>query len=307
MFKFVDIETTSYCNARCPFCNRTLMDNYEPQHLPFHVIQKLPFERIKHVLLLGNKGDAIFYPELFKLLEYMWAFTGNWVTIHTNASVHGEIWWTELAQLLKGKGDIVYALDGLEDTHSLHRVGTNFERIVSNVMAFNKAGGLSTCQMIKFKENEHQVETVKALTKKIGTNTFWVRKSRAFNDVLHRPTGAKTRHEINASKQTKIKCVHLEGPSFVLTVDGEIRPCCFMADDDYKNHFETHFWEDIKHPQHILNYIRNPKSINLKYNSFDEIMNSRYYYWIRSNYKHLFRCNQKCKATFEDIVDKENL
>ena len=82
---------------------------------------------------------------------------------------------------------------------------------------------------------------------------------------------------------------------------------CFMADDDYKNHFDVHFWEDRRHPQHIINYMKNPKSINLKYNTFDEIMDSRYYQWIKKNYKHLFRCNQKCKATFEDIVDRENL
>jgi MoaA/NifB/PqqE/SkfB family radical SAM enzyme len=307
MFKFVDIETTSYCNARCPFCNRTTMENFKPKHLDFEIIRKLPFERIKHVLLLGNKGDAIFYPDLFRLLEHMWAFTGNWVTIHTNASAHDEIWWTELADLLNGKGDIVYALDGLEDTHSLHRVGTDFERIVSNVMAFNDAGGSSSCQFLKFKENEHQVEGVKALTKAIGSKNFWVRKSRSFNDDLHRPDGAKTRHEINDEKKTKIKCVHLEGPSFVLTVDGEIRPCCFMADDDYINHFKIHFTEDVKYCQHILNYRRNPKSINLKYNSFDDIMGSKYYYWIEKNYKNLFRCNQKCHATFDDIVESEEL
>jgi len=306
MFKFVDIETTSYCNARCPFCNRTNMKNYKPKYLDFDIIRKLPFDKIKQVLLLGNKGDAIFYPDLFRLLEHMWAFKGTWVTIHTNASAHDEIWWTELAELLEGKGDIVYTLDGLEDTHSLHRVGTDFEKIVRNVIAFNDAGGSSTCQFLKFKENEHQVEDVKALTKNIGTKTFWVRKSRGFNDTLHRPTGAKTRHEINKSKKSKIKCVHLEG-SFVLTVDGEIRPCCFMADDDYIGNFETHFREDIRHNQHILNYIRNPKSINLKYNSFDDIMSSKYYDAIRRNYKYLFRCNQKCKATFEDIVDKECL
>lgn len=307
MFKFVDIETTSYCNARCPFCNRTNMKNYKPKHLELDIIKKLPFEKINHVLLLGNKGDAIFYPQLFELLEYLWNFTGNWITIHTNASAHDKKWWVELARLLKDKGDIVYALDGLEDTHKLHRIGTDFGNVVRNIRDFNDAGGSSTCQFLKFKENEHQVDIVRNLVKNIGSKNMWVRKSRSFNRTLHRPTGAKTRHEINKEKKTRISCVHLEGPSFVLTVDGEIRPCCFMADDDYINHFKTHFLEDIRHPQHILNYRKEPESINLHNYTFNQIMESRYYIWIKKNYKRLFRCNQKCKATFEDIVDRECL
>lgn len=308
MFEFVDIETTSYCNAKCPFCNRTNMVGFKPKHLEFEVIKKLPFDEIKNVLLLGNKGDCIFYPKLFKLIEYVRQFDRNWITIHTNASGHDKYWWTELAKLLKGNGAVVYALDGLEDTHKLHRIGTDFHKIVENITHFNAKGGLSTCQFLKFKNNEHQIDDVRKLITSIGSQKLWIRKSREFNDVLERPEGAKTRHEINKDRTRQdISCVHLEKPSFVLTVDGEIRPCCFMADDDYKGNFRVHLKQDIKHPQHLINYLKDPKSINLHFRSFVEIMESRYYMWIRKNYKHLYRCNQKCRASFEDIVDEEEL
>ena len=305
MFRFVDIEATSHCNAKCPFCNRTNMKNFKAKHLDLHVIQRLPFEKIKNVLMLGNKGDAIFYPKLFELIEYIHNFK-CWISIHTNASIHNDMWWMELAKLLKGKGNVVYAIDGLEDTHSLHRVGTDFNKVVRNITKFNEAGGRSTAQFIKFKENEHQEDAVRELVRLMGSKNIWIRKSRNFNNVLHRPTGAKTRHELNKESKKEIKCVFLD-PSFVLTIDGEVRPCCFMADDDYKANFKTHLIEDIKHPQHLIAYLSDPKMINLKYNTFDEIMDSRYYKWIRSNYKNLFRCNQKCKATFNDIVDRECL
>ena len=245
MFEFVDIETTSYCNAKCPFCNRTNME-FTPKHLKLDIIKKLPFEKIRNVLLLGNKGDAIFYPDLFELIKYLKNFDGNWITIHTNASAHDEFWWIELAQLLDGNGVIIYALDGLEDTHKLHRVGTSFKKIVRNVTAFNGVGGKSICQFLKFKNNEHQIETVKELVRFMGSERLWVRKSRDYNEILQRPDGAQTRHEINRNKRSRIKCVHLEKPSFVLTVDGEIRPCCFMADDDYKGNFKIHFKEDLQ-------------------------------------------------------------
>ncbi len=305
MFEFVDIETTSYCNAKCPFCNRTNME-FKPKHLDIEVIKKLPFNDIRCALLLGNKGDAIFYPKLFELIEWITANHKTWIQIHTNASAHNELWWIELAKLLEGRGAVVYALDGLEDTHKLHRVGTNFSKIVRNITAFNGVGGKSLCQFLKFKHNEHQIEAVRELVRFMGSEKLWVRKSRGFNNKLERPDGAETRHEINKQK-AEIKCVHLNKPSFVLTVDGEIRPCCFMADDDYIRNFKQHFHEDLRYPSHLLAYRKDPKSINSHFHSFVEIMDSSYYRAIRMNYKHLFRCNQKCKATFEDIVDEEVL
>jgi MoaA/NifB/PqqE/SkfB family radical SAM enzyme len=306
MFEFVDIETTSYCNARCAFCNRTHI-KFEQKHLDIEVIKKLPFENIKHVLLLGNKGDCIFYPDLFDLIEYIMENFKSWVTLHTNASAHDDKWWMELAKLLGSRGDVIYALDGLEDTHSLYRVGTNFNKIVKNITAFNKVGGKSLCQFLKFKHNEHQVDQLKKLVKDIGSTKLWVRQSRSYNDKLQRPKGAKTRHEMGKESKSTIDCVFLNKPSFVLTVDGEVRPCCFMADDDYKNNFKTHITQNVHYPQHIINYLRNPESINLKNHTFDEIMDSRYYMWIRKNYKHLYRCKQKCKVNFYDIVNEECL
>lgn len=309
MFKFVDIETTSFCNAKCPFCNRTNME-FTPKHLKLDIIKKLPFEKIEHVLLLGNKGDAIFYPKLFELIEYICEFDGSWITIHTNASAHKEKWWVKLADLLKENGDIVYALDGMEDTHKLHRVGTDFKKIIRNMKAFNSAGGRSVCQFLKFKHNQDQVEDVKKLVKSIGTEDFWVRKSRGFKEELglERPDGAKTRFELGReNRDKKIWCTHVKTGSFVLTVDGEIRPCCFMADDDYDKDFKMHFFQNRKHVQHLIAYKADPKSISLKHHTFDEIMNSRYYKWIRKNYPFLYRCHEKCHVGWDDIVDKECL
>jgi len=306
MFAFVDIETTSYCNAKCPFCNRTNME-FEKKHLDIEIIKKLPFDNIKSILLLGNKGDAIFYPQLFELIEYVKSKYKTWIQIHTNASAHDKEWWGDLAILLKGQGAVVYALDGLDDTHNLHRIGTNFHKILENITEFNRKGGKSLCQFLKFKHNEKQEDGIRTLVKTIGSEKLWIRKSRGYNDVLKRPSQTKTRHEINREKNSKISCVFLEKPSFVLTVDGEIRTCCFMADDDYFKNFLDHLGQDSGHPQHLIAYRKDAKSISLKYNTLDEIFVSDYYKAISRNYKYLFRCNQKCKATFEDIVSEEVL
>ena len=306
MFDFVDIETTSYCNAKCPFCNRTNM-KFEKKHLDLEVIKKLPFNEIKNVLLIGNKGDAIFYNKFFELIEYIINNFDCHISLHTNASAHNTDWWIKLHKITQERCRVVYALDGLEDTHSLYRIGTNFHKVVENIEAYNKAGGYSICQFIRFQHNDHQIDGVRKLVSEIGSKKIWVRKSRGYNRNLKRPSNTKTRHEINRMKGGKICCVFLERPSFVLTVDGEIRPCCFMADDNYFKDFLLHLKLDIRNCGHIIKYRENPNSINLYKNSFEDIMLSEYFELIRKNYRRLHKCNQKCIANFSDIVDEEEL
>lgn len=251
-FIWAEIETTSHCNAKCPECCRRMV-KFTPKHLELDIIKKLPFGSFEQVLLLGNKGDSIFYPHLFELIEWM---DHNDIRIHTNASAHGKEWWSSLAKLLKGKGKVIYALDGLEDTHKLYRIGTDFHKIVENIRIFNKNGGESTCQMIKFEHNEHQIDDVKKLAKSIGSKHFRLKGYR-YNEYP--------------------RCNFLL-PSFTLTVDGNIKPCCYLADDI----------------EHLKEYGKEP-SISLHKYSFWEIMESPYYQWMHENCKKLDKCNETCK------------
>ena len=304
----VDIEVTSYCNAKCPFCIRTFV-NFKPKHMDLEIIKKLPFERIGCVLLIGNKGDAIFYDRLNELLSYIIENFKCEIRIFTNASAHNVDWWKNLWKIIQGRGCIIYALDGLKDTHSLYRIGTKFDKIIENVEAFNKAGGYSICQFIKFKHNEHQIDDIRKLIYKIGSKTLWIKESRAYNDVLKRPEGNATKSELckQQNDNTPIICKFLEQHSFYISVDGEVRPCCFMGDDDFNSDLFHNLIRDIKYPQHIIAYKRDPKRLNLKYYSVEEILRSDYFKAITKNYKKLTRCNERCKVTFDDIVTSENL
>jgi MoaA/NifB/PqqE/SkfB family radical SAM enzyme len=306
IFEFVDIEATSHCNSRCAFCNRSYLD-FKPKNLDIEIIKKLPFERIKKVMFLGSKGDAIFYPHILEIVEWITKNYGSIINIHTNASIHSPLWWERLAKSFRDRGHVIYALDGLEDTHSLYRNGTNFYNVIENIKAFNKAGGRSVAQFIRFKHNAHQVDDVRNLAREMGSIKFWLRKSRGYNSVFQRPDDARTRHEIGETKDSRIVCTFLENGSFILTVDGEIRPCCFMADDDYVKDFMSLFYQDIRNARHIAAYRNDPKSINLKYHDLESIFASPYFQEIKKSYEKLHRCNQKCKAQFCDIVDEDYL
>jgi len=313
----LNIELTTACNAGCAFCNRTLTPNLKPTNLDFLIFHKIPFDQFEVIRLCGNRGDLIFYPNLFELINHIKDVThhNTNIVIQTNGSIHSFGWWAELGELMRYHDDnlITFALDGLEDTHSLHRVGTDFNTIVQNIEAFIRAGGKAMIQFIVFKHNEHQLESVKQLAEDIGCVEFWTRRSRCFSNEFQRPSNSYniTRLELNTQhKDREIVCDMVHRNKLYLTVYGEIRPCCYMGDDNYIDDFKLFFKEQIKDVfglQYIAGYKKNPKENNLYYNSFEDAMNSKYIQSIWRSYKHINRCNEKCRTNFDEIVTHERL
>jgi len=313
----LEIELTTICNAKCPFCNRSQLVDLEPINLDFNIFHKIPFDQFEFIGLCGNRGDPIFYPRLFDLITYIKDVSHNntSVTIQTNGSVHDFGWWAELGELIRyhKNNHIIFAVDGLNDTHSLHRVGTDFNRIVQNIDAFIMSGGNAIIQFIVFKHNEHQLEDVKQLAEDIGCVGFWTRQSRCFTDELQRPLISynTTRTELNNQNTDKdIVCDMIHRDKYYLTVYGEIRPCCFMGDDNYVDDFTLFFKSQIKDLiglKYISDYKKEPTENNLYYNSFNDAIDSGYIKSIRKHYEHIYRCKEKCHTNFNEIVDHERL
>lgn len=307
----IDFELTTYCNAKCPFCNRTNDSTLNNEHMNWKVIEKIPLYRFKHLMLLGNRGDAQMYPKLFELLYHFQLNSEALVTIHTNGSAHTPEWWRDLAYLHKYYkfNKTIFALDGLEDTHSIHRKGTDYNRIINNIESYIKAGGNAWVQTLVFKHNEHQIDEIKKMLKEMGVTKIWIRQSRSYNDELQRPSGMMniTRHEQSQNTDNSIFCIHKHNQDIYIRADGEIRPCCFMGDEKYKEEFIEFAKRDCSCSKYLMEYCKDPNSINLKYHTFDEVMNSGYFRAIRKDFKRIYQCNLKCRVRFDDIVNEELL
>ena len=107
-------------------------------------------------------------------------------------------------------------------------------------------------------------------------------------------------------KRVPIFCIHQSGDIYI-RVDGEIRPCCFMGDEKYKQEFIEFMKRDLSCLKYITEYCKNPKSINLKYHTFDEVMSSGYFRAIKRDYKKICQCNLKCRVRFSEIVKEEQM
>jgi len=181
------LEISALCNAVCPGCRRYPVHGYDI--LPFletntqwtleQVKTFLPADKIYQVnsiLFNGNHGDFITAKESLDILSYFLDNSPNaFIEIHTNGSARSTQWWERFGALLKGRGVVYFALDGLEDTHHLYRRETNWNRIIENAKAFMSTGGKAIWQMIIFDHNSHQVDQCQKLSTDLGFEKFSAR------------------------------------------------------------------------------------------------------------------------------------
>jgi MoaA/NifB/PqqE/SkfB family radical SAM enzyme len=188
------IEVTTYCNAACPQCPRNengsgVNPYLTLEHLPRDVIDRAFTPdlcgRLRQIFFCGSYGDPIMHPDFLQILsDFRKKSPTLWLYIHTNGGAHGEEYWTEIASILGGYGQVDFNIDGLGDTNHLYRRNTNFEKIKNNAAAFINAGGRAVWNFIVFEHNQHQVESAKLMSQEMG-----------FRDFKYRATGRFLNHQ----------------------------------------------------------------------------------------------------------------
>jgi MoaA/NifB/PqqE/SkfB family radical SAM enzyme len=267
MYKFnelniLDIEITSNCQASCPMCARNHHGGMENPLLEvksisidgFKTVCPVEFlQQLKTISFCGNYGDPILNKELVEMVEYAKETNPNLsIEVHTNGSARTTEWWIRLAKALPKNHLIHFALDGLEDTHHLHRIGTDFNKIIENAKAFIGAGGRARWVYITFKHNEHQLEEAREMSKELGFESFQEKQSSRFitepwfdvldreGNVTHRiesPTEQKLifidRKTVENYKQilgsATIDCQVKKSKSVYIDANGHLFPCCYTG------------------------------------------------------------------------------
>jgi len=183
--KKLHLEISALCNAVCPQCARYPTSSYY-EHPSIkntdvwtidQVQQRLPasdLKNIEHVLINGTMGDFITNKHALSIVQHIHDASPTCkILINTNGSARTSRWWEELAYI--PNLTVNFALDGLEDTHSLYRRNTNWQTIIDNARAFIKQGGCADWTMTIFEHNQHQVEDCQRLARELGFKNFWAR------------------------------------------------------------------------------------------------------------------------------------
>lgn len=269
MLKLSDIrkfhlELTEKCNARCPLCLRTNPRGLAPQ--PYIKNAELSLKdirsflpapiknQLKQVHLCGNYGDPIMAKDCLEIIDYL-SSDQCAVSLSTNGAVKTEQWWSRLGKVLKRhpQSRVDFHIDGLKDTNSFYRRGSQFDRIMTNAAAFIRADGRANWEFIPFKHNEHQIETARDRSKKMGFARFTVKNSnRWFNNkkqkiafiseqgetlFLEAPTSvyqphlarSRTYDPDNRPSDPHISCLALREKEIYVSCEGLMYPCCWTA------------------------------------------------------------------------------
>jgi len=307
----IHLEVTSKCQARCPMCPRRLHGGPLLEGLDLEEIDLTTFvnwfpkdfvRQLKFLNMCGNLGDPIVAKDTLEIFKYL-RDTNSEMTLqmHTNGSGRNITWWKQLAQL---KVKVVFGIDGLEDTHSLYRINTDFEKIMQNSSHFIDEGGDARWDMLVFKHNEHQVDDCEQLSKDMGFKGFSIKHTTRFKDgkfdvlddnynITHTLLpSSKSLEMIEPAKQAMqeilptITCKAKQDNQMYVSANGNVSPCCWLDLE----------WIPQHSAQRIDYMVKIGKFPNLHKQSLKEIFDSNFFNKISSCWTStgIKECSKQC-------------
>ena len=313
----MQIDLTSYCNARCGACTRNEFGGATVEGLSLNHFDTAIWERIftqdlkdhnvNSITFNGMWGDPGMHPHLPEMLTVLHNSHPETIitSLATNGGTHTPEWWARLAKSLSAfkYHRVDFAFDGLNDTHEIYRRRVSYEKLMANATAFIENGGRAAWIMTVFDHNRHQLTEARALAKSMGFSTFRSRQSNASNI---RVSDGDEQYEIttnNAQKQDFDNETFLsESPFIDRTRDSgcpwydtfkvqldpwhKIWPCCHIAaqslTDQYVKVIDPITGEKIRvkefaMQQEVYDQVDDKDFNNLENHSFLDILNHDWY------------------------------
>jgi|TARA_R110000822_G_scaffold25827_4_gene78060 MoaA/NifB/PqqE/SkfB family radical SAM enzyme len=248
--KKLQLEITSFCNLACPGCERTCSKAVLPilntKIMELKDIKKwftpLTVPKLNEISFSGQIDEPCIHPHVDEIVEY---FLENWpkasLCISTNGSTRNEKLFTKLGELSKqynNRLDIEFALDGLEDTNHIYRVGSDYHKVIRHAKAYINAGGKASWKMILFEHNKHQVEEAKLIAKEMSFHRFStiISARKSTRNINYKPDKIPLKYtEIKRAATTQVakeeivcRSLTKKGWLFV-NYDGVANPCCYFG------------------------------------------------------------------------------
>lgn len=254
----LQLEISSMCNALCLGCVRTdsftfnkvksILDKkiYIEKDVFKKIIASDGFKSVFELEFCGSIDDPLMHPQFLEFLEIARQIKDYRIIIHTNASLRNEDYFKRLAEIMNSFSsyEFLFSIDGLEDTHSIYRQNTSWNKIIKNAKAFIDAGGKASWQFLMFPWNKHQIDDAEKLSIELGFKKFMYRHDRSMvtkiglQEIKIRKKNDQTRNtftkldHINESlkenTQYEIACNNQNKTMYFIGHDSRIWPCCFL-------------------------------------------------------------------------------
>ena len=252
--KEVHLELTERCNAACPMCARNIngssilhseLDNSEIRLEDAKRIFIPDFiSQLTRLHLCGNYGDSIVAKDCLEIIRYFRENNNELnILFSTNGGARSSKWWKELASILGPKGEVIFSIDGLQDTNHIYRQNVNWKILERSFKSFISAGGKAAWSFLIFRHNEHQVEKAKELAKEWGFKQFYAKHTLRFKGKssylaidsinnkafdLRPPKIFPKKDALHQSKENRqhIDCFAIREKTIYVSARQLLHPCC---------------------------------------------------------------------------------
>jgi MoaA/NifB/PqqE/SkfB family radical SAM enzyme len=307
-FKVKDIkrlhfEISNYCNLSCPSCARAsreknslpLNSNYLPFSLIKEKFKNTDMPEVTEISFCGNIDEPTIHPELENILIYVCTeFPKAYVSLSTNGSTRDINFWQRLGKISSEHNfHVIFAIDGLEDTNHLYRIGSSWDKIVRNFRSFlSVPGAKARWQFVVFNHNEHQIQEAKLFSEKEKFSKFSIR----YSGRDHQEKNINVFNKNISQKEILIKCksqikVRHTAPSIFINYTGDVTPCCYQDINHYTVRIE-------------LSEIIESTCHSLYKGSLHDIIEGDFFNKLSGEISKNKVCNKHCKENKTDVIIK---
>ena len=282
----ISFEPTTSCNLRCPECPSGLRAFSRPTGMLKKDFFSETIDQISKdltYLVFYFQGEPYLNTDFLNMVEY-----ASSKKIYTATSTNAHYLNDAAAKrtVESGLDRLIISIDGTtQDTYQQYRVGGKLDKVLegaANVVKWKKELKSRTpfiiFQFLVVRHNEHQIEEVKALAKKIGVDQVRLKTAQVYdyendpNKLI--PVNAKySRYKKNKEGKMEYRgnnanhCWRLWHDP-VITWDGAVVPCCFDKDaqhklGDLKNQSFKELWHNGNYSQFRSKVLQSRKNIDI--------------------------------------------
>lgn len=250
------IELSTRCQASCPMCTRNHYGGAVRSFVGPNDISVEQFtqwfapdwiSQLDDLSACGNYGDPMMNADALAILRYVRLHAPQcYISFHTNASARAAEWWQELAVIIGTHGKVVIAVDGFANTHSLYRIGTDWQRVVQTAKTLIATGITVHAATLAFAHNRDDVDTLREHLLLLGIAQVDIKHTRRFAGELSFPVANGTTLEPavpnykafldDTTYEAWLHTVAIDpvcmkyGGEIYVDVHGRVWPCCWVAD-----------------------------------------------------------------------------
>lgn len=283
-----------------PYLNKSniTLENIQ-QWVPVKFLQ----ERVTYVDFCGALAEPTLSPYCKDLIAYFSPHV-KIVSLSTNGDTKPVDWWKELAQVSNNLV-VRFYLDSFKLGNSLYRQ-SDPTKIIENIKAFVYAGGKAILCNLVFKHNQDEIEDFKKFARELNCN-YRMMVAREFTTSDHTsyeveyngntyllekntiiPSNVPYRIALNSTDASEY-CSLLHEKMIRIFSNGIVMPCCHIEGQMFET-YENFFIDESdtspnldRHPQFVKDFASKIemqggiKTLSLKYNTIEDILNSNFY------------------------------